>query len=96
MPGASPIGASRRGAASPAVKSTSVSGGRPRALILQKPFERFEEPARPAGEIGAGLVARALAGEALDREAHARLVGGERQLARRRTAAPRPSPDRRA
>ena len=54
-------------------------GGRPRALILQKPFERLEEPARAAGEIGAGLAARALAGEALEGEAHARLVGGERQ-----------------
>ena len=48
-------------------------------MILQKPFERFEEPARAAGEIGAGLVARPLAGEALEGEAHARLVGRERQ-----------------
>jgi len=52
---------------------------RPRALSLQEPFERFEEPARPAGEIGARLVARPLPGQSIDREADARLVVGQRQ-----------------
>jgi hypothetical protein len=51
-------------------------GGR-RVLILQEPFERLEEPARPAG--GSEPVSLPAARWALDGEPHACLVGGEWQ-----------------
>src|SRR5262249_17216742 len=48
------------------------------AVLAKKAFERLEEPARPAGELGSGLGAGRLPGDALDRATNAGGSGGER------------------
>jgi hypothetical protein len=53
--------------------------GRARRLVLQPRFERFEETARAAGEIGSALVARALTADAIDGQADPRPVRREGQ-----------------